>query len=125
MTYISRFRLNVTCTASAAAYSQWVEGGLLHAIRYTPATASGFATGSTVYVTASPLATGPSHDILKFTGTSAAAMLYPRVERHTTAGATGALGVCEIPLAKEHLRLEVQSGGTSGQGQFDFYIEGR
>lgn len=120
-----RRRVNVTCTASAASYQEWVESAYFVGMRYTTATASMFATGATVYLTASPLATGPSLDILKFTGTSAGQFVAPRAKTQTTAGATGGdLLQVQIPLAKEYLKLTVEGGGASGVGIFDFYFDG-
>lgn len=125
MTYVTRHLMAVTCTASGATYTQHIIGGFLHAIRYTPATASAFASGATCTISIAPLATGPSHDVLTFTGTSAAAMLYPRRESHTSAGATGGTSGQLIPIADEFIRLTVASGGASGQGRFEFYVQGR
>lgn len=125
--FITRQRISALCTASAATNTIYVIGGLLHAIRYTTATAEAFATGSTciVDVVGASGSSGALHEILRFTGTSAAAMLYPRYERHTSAGATGALGVVAVPIAEEYIRLRVEGGGASGRGTFDFLIEGR
>lgn len=129
--YLTRVRLNVTCTASGATVdSEPVLGGLLYAIRYTRASASGFATGATCAITAVSLASAPDiaagHDILLFTGTSVSQILYPRREMQTTAGASaGAMGGVMIPLVDDKIRVTVASGSANGRGTFDFLIEGR
>jgi hypothetical protein len=125
--FITKKTVNVLCTASAATNLVHVIGGLLHAVRYTTATAENLATGSTciIDVVGSSGASGALHEIVRFTGTSAAAMLYPWRERHTSAGATGALGVVPIPVAEEYVRIRVESGGASGRGQFDLFFQGR
>lgn len=130
--HISRYRLNVTCTASGATYYQYVEGGLLHAWAYTPATASAFATGATCTIdfvsgVDSASVGFASHNGFAFVNTSAAFVGYPRIKPQTTAGATAAdlTNGQPIPLGKEFIRVQVASGGASGQGRFDFWIDGR
>lgn len=128
--YLSRVRLNINCTASGATVdSEPVQSGLLYAIRYTRASASGYATGATCDISAVALASAPdiavTHDILKFTGTSASQILYPRREMQTTAGASGgAMGGVMIPLVGDKIRVVIGTGGASGKGTFDFLIEG-
>lgn len=130
--HVTRFRIPVTCTASGATYTQYVEGGLLYAWGYTPATASGFATGSTCTIDfmtslSSGTAQFATHHGFTFVGTSAVFFGMPRIKPQTTAGATAAdltNGQC-IPLAKEHIRVQVASGGASGVGIFDFWVLGR
>ena len=128
--YLSRIRLNVTCTASGATVdSEPIQSGLLYAIRYTRASASGYATGATCDFTAVALASAPdiavTHDLLKFTGTSASQILYPRREMQTTAGASaGAMGGAMIPLVGDRIRVTIGTGGASGKGTFDVLIDG-
>lgn len=130
MSYLSRYRMSVTCSASVATYqTPSVIGGYLEAIRYTKASASGLATGATVYFTAisdiDAIDTSAAHDVLKFTGTSASQILFPRRENQSTAGASAGLGAARIPLAGDSLKLVVESGGANGRGTFDVYVEGR
>ena len=129
MTYIRRIDVNVTCTASNATVdSDPIRGGLLYAIRYTPATASAFATGATCtfdVITAASGLNGPTHNIGTFTNTSVAGMFFPRYGVHTSAFASGGTtGLTQIPLSNECIRIRVASGGASGVGRFSFYIEG-
>lgn len=126
--YVSRKRLSVTCTASGATYfAEVTQGGLFYGMRYTPGTASAFATGSTCQLSV----VGPGGlgavNILLFTGTSAAAMLFPRFDSHTTAGVSGGTsGTIMMPLsAGDALKLTVASGGASGNGHFDLFLAGQ
>lgn len=128
MSYISRSRVRVTCTASGATYDTPIaQGGLLYAFHYVLGTASNIATGASCKLTA----VGPgglgSRQILTFTNTSVESMIFPRFESNTTAGATaGSSGVIMYPLsAGDLLRLQVESGGVSGQGTFDYFLEGQ
>ena len=131
MSYVSRFRVDATCTASAATIDTPVTmGGLFYGMRYTPGTASGLATGSTCTLAV----IGPSGvgnvNILTFTGTSAAALIFPRFEMHTTAGATAggttAGSFARMPVgAGDLIRLTIASGGASGNAHFDLYLEGQ
>lgn len=129
--FLTRHRVNVTCTASGATVdSEPIIGGLLYAVRFTKASASGIATGATCDISAVSVASAPdiavTHDILKFTGTSASQIIYPRREMQTTAGATaGAMGGAMIPLVDDKIRIVIGTGGASGKGTFDFLIEGR
>ena len=129
--YLSRVRINVTCTASGATVdSEPVLGGLLYAVRFTKASASGIASGATCVISAVSVASAPdiavTHDILTYLGTSASQIVYPRREMQTTAAASaGAMGGVMIPLVDDKIRVTVASGGASGKGTFDFYIEGR
>jgi len=132
VSHITRFRLAVTCTASNATVSQYVEGGFLHAWAFTPATASAFATGATCSIDfCSDITSGgtqfATHNGIVFTNTSAVFVGYPRIKPQTTAGATAAdlTNGQRIPLAREFIRVQVASGGASGVGIFDFWIEGR
>ena len=129
--YLTRHRLNVTCTASGATYeTEPFIGGLLYAVRFTKASASAIASGATCVISVVSIASAPdiavSHDVLTFVGTSASQIIYPRREMQTTAGASaGAMGGVMIPLVDDKIRVTVASGGASGKGTFDFLIEGR
>lgn len=129
--FLTRHRLNVTCTASAATYQTApIIGGLLYAVRFTKASASAFATGATCVISAVAFASAPdidvSHDILTFLGTSVSQIVYPRREMQSTAGATaGALGGAMVPLVGDRIQVVVASGGANGRGTFDFFVEGR
>jgi hypothetical protein len=132
MAHLTRYRLAVTCTASGATVLQYVEGGLLHSWAYTPGTASAFASGSTTLIDfISDIRSGAvgvaTHHGITFTGSSAATHNMPRIKPLTLAGATAAdmTNGLPIPLAQEHIRLVVASGGANGIGFFDFYVEGR
>lgn len=131
MTYLTRYRLSVTCTASDATYqTDPILGGQLYAIRYSKASASAFATGSTCIISAVAVTSGVDADItqnfLTFTGTSVSQMLYPRADAQTTAGASNTtLGGVMLPLVDDRLKVVVASGGANGRGTFDFYVMGR
>ena len=133
MTYISKVRVGVTCTASAATYLVPVDGGFLYAIGYTPGTASGFATGSTTLIDVisdiRATALGPTtHGGITFTNSSVAGFFYPRQKPQTTALATAAdlTNAQMIPIATPgHIRIVVASGGASGNAWFDFFLQSR
>lgn len=133
MTYIQRFRMDVTCTASSATLYQYVEGGLLYGIGYVPGTASALADGATCYIDfisdirASAADDVTTHHGMTFVNASAAAFWFPRNKAWTTALASAAdlLDCPMIPLANEHIRLVVASGGASGHCHFDFYVAGK
>lgn len=124
MPNLNRFTFNVTCTASNATYTQYIARGYLEAIRYTTATASAFATGATASIAIVPESGNALTEVVTFVGTSVAAMLFPRREGHTTAGATGGHLGQRIPIVGELIRLRVASGGAAGRGIFDFYVDG-
>lgn len=131
MTNLSRYKIGVTCTASAATALLYVESGYLYSWAYTPGTASAYATGATAVIDfITDIRAGAvgvtTHDGMTFTGTSAAARRYPRNKEQTTAGATAAdlTNGLMIPMSREHIRITIASGGASGNGWFEFYVEG-
>lgn len=126
---LTKISVNVTCTASNATVDTPVPiTGYLYAIRYTKATASAVATGSTCTFTVLSAVSGtngPMHDIGTFVGTSANGWFFPRYGVHTSAFASGgATGLTMMPLSGELIRTNIASGGASGVARFDFYIEG-
>lgn len=134
MSGLRRVRLGVTCTASAATALVYVESGFLYGVGYTKATASAYATGATATIdiigsSAGGLNTADvgiaTHGGFTFVGTSANAFLTPRVKPQTSALATAAdlVNGLPIPIAREHVRIVIASGGASGNGWFDVYID--
>ena len=131
MTNLSRYKIGVTCTASAATALIYVESGYLYAWAYTPGTASAYATGATATIDfITDIRTGAvgvaTHDGMQYVNTSVAVRRYPRNKEQTTAGATVAdmTNGLMIPLSREHIRVTIASGGASGNGWWEFYVEG-
>jgi hypothetical protein len=102
-------------------------GGLLYSVAYTLGTASAFATGANFTLSRiGPSGLG-SAVICSWGSATAPSEKFPRFEGHTSAGATAASGTYanQMPLAAgDILRLTVASGGASGNGWFDFYVDG-
>ena len=129
MSYISKTRVGVTCTASGATVDTLVRGGgLFYGVAYTLGTASAFATGAGFSLSrVGPGGLG-SAVICAWGVATAPSEKYPRFEGHTSAGATAASGSYAnmMPLAAgDILRIVVASGGASGNGWFDLYVEGQ
>lgn len=130
MTFLRRVRIAATCTASnATVFSEPVQGALLHSVLFTKSSASGWATGATCVLSfvglTSAIDTDVSWDVLTFVGTSLSQMIYPRREMQTTAAASGgAMGGVMIPAVDGKFKLTVASGGASGRGTFDLFLEG-
>lgn len=134
MSGLRRIRLGVTCTASAATALVYVESGLLYGVGYTKATASAYATGATATIdilgsSAGGLNTSDvgiaTHGGFTFVNTSANAFLTPRMKPQTSALATAAdlTNGLPIPIAREHVRIVIASGGASGNGWWDLYLD--
>lgn len=128
---LRRYRVGVTCTASNATVFQYVEAGWLYSIGYQPGTASAYATGATAtidFITdirSTALGITTHHGLAAFVNTSVAGHLIPRLKPQTTAFATAAdlTNALMIPLADENIRIQIASGGASGNGWFDFYVQ--
>lgn len=128
MSWIERISVGVTNTASACIVDTYIRQGFLYAIRYSTASSSGFSGGATVIISAigaaSGVASAPQHNILRISPASNAAIYFPRIENQTSAGATMGGGANMYPIVNENLRIEVQSGGITARGLFEFYLAG-
>jgi hypothetical protein len=129
MTYLRRYRINATVTATGGASQAFytpVVNGFLHAIYYkhgtTGTTASGVSTDAHLTVQTAE----SSNVMLSCTATGIRAF-YPRLNIESAAGATIA-GFERFPVADERIKVEFSSAGTASAGgrraTVDLYIDG-
>ncbi len=138
MGYINRVRIPLAVTSSGGAsqtfYSSHLAfGGLVEAIRYTRATASGISTAANITLTAA------ESGLTIWTATATGDVTrYPRGYAHDVSG--GELGFTSaatpppipvrIPVGQEAMKVVVTSGGTGSGGAggvkatLDIYLAG-
>lgn len=130
MTYLRRYRMDATVTATGGAAQSFYTprvNGYLEAIYYkhgtTGATASGLSTAGNFTVTAEQ----SSNVLLNCTATGIRAF-YPRANIESSAGATIA-GFTRFPVADERIKVTFSSAGAASagglRGTIDFYIDGQ
>lgn len=123
MSYARRLSVTVTTAAdgSAAAYSDFIDYGLLSQIRYVK---TDFADGSTFTITAE--ATGET--LWTESSVNASATRAPRQATHSTAGAAalyaagGAAVNDRIAIVSDRIKIVIASGGNAKIGRFYFMI---
>ncbi len=138
MGYINRVRIPLAVTTSGGASqtfysSRLAFGGLIEALQYTPATASGISTAANITLTAE------QSGLTIWTATATGAVTrYPRAAAQDVSG--GQLGYTSaatpppipvrIPVGQEALKVVVSSGGTGSggaggvKGTLDIYLSG-
>jgi hypothetical protein len=129
VTYLRRYPLNVTVTATGGATQSFYTpqvNGYLHAVHYkhgtSGTTASGISTNAHITITTEH----SSAVILSCTATGIR-MFSPRINIESTAGATVA-GFERFAVADERIKVEFSSAGTASagglRGLLHFYIDG-
>ena len=129
MTYLHREDVTVAAaTASGAtAYSRRLQG-YVHAVAFTPGTASAWSSAADFSLTAEI----GGHDILHVDLTTATGQIFfPRRNANTTASGTldpagntsGRQGE-RVPVAAERVRIIGSSMGAGGRGTVRLYVEG-